>query len=384
MLVRWLLLLSGVIATVGGLTGCDKLPFGSSAGSEDVDEFAEFDEASADEASNLEHADGKVAADEPQYTAEAGDFALHLQVGARFPMIKTVEQRLTQQLGTGPVVGQTRLELRMSLLVEEQRQDARRLSVRYHRVRYLQDLGGEQVAYDSDNPPILVHPAALAYSGLKDNTFSFWLGADNRVIELIGFEEFLRRCTANVPLDQRNAVLQRLNSLRSEDGIASFVDDSIGLLPNPQDPQVSGKSLQVGSSWELRSSTNATGSSATRCMLKSLTPEIAEIAIVGTIDPSNFVDDVRQLKLTVRAGQCSGTCVVDRQTGMPRQSRIDRVVDMVATLADGTEIPQRKEVVTTVVAYLDQTPVEPATISRAAYETAPGNHTSLLPANGQR
>lgn len=383
MLVRWLLLLSGVVATVGGLTGCDKLPFGSSASSEDVDEFAEFDESAADEAPGFDSADAPTT-DDPQYTAEAGDFSLHLQVGARFPMIKTVEQRLTQQLGTGPVVGQTRLELRMSLLVEEQRQDARRLSVRYHRVRYAQDLGGEQVTYDSDAPPILVHPAALAYSGLKDNTFSFWLGADNRVTELVGFEEFLRRCTANVPLDQRNAVLQRLISLRSEDGIASFVDDSIGLLPNPHDPQVSGKSLQVGSSWELHSSQNASGSSGTRCMLKNLTPEIAEIAIVGTIDPSNYVDDVRQLKLTVRAGQCSGTCLVDRHTGMPRQSRIDRVVEMVAQLADGTEIPQRKEVVTTVVAYLEQAPAESATVSRAAFESGPGSSTGVLPVNGQR
>lgn len=119
-------------------------------------------------------------------------------------------------------------------------------------------------------------------------------------------------------------------------------------------------------------------------MLKNLTPEIAEIAIVGTIDPSNYVDDVRQLKLTVRAGQCSGTCLVDRHTGMPRQSRIDRVVEMVAQLADGTEIPQRKEVVTTVVAYLEQAPAESATVSRAAFESGPGSSTGVLPVNGQR
>ncbi|OYW24339.1 MAG: hypothetical protein B7Z55_02470, partial [Planctomycetales bacterium 12-60-4] len=187
MLARWLLLLSGVVATIGSLSGCDKLPFGSTAGVDDVDEFAEFDAASEDESAGFDALEHRTtdSLDEPVYTAEPSDLALQLPVGTRFPLVKTVDQRLTQQLGSGPVVGQTRLELRMSLLVEEQRQDARRLSVRYHRVRYAQDLGGEQVSYDSDNPPILIPPAALVYSGLKDNTFSFWLGADNRVKELV-------------------------------------------------------------------------------------------------------------------------------------------------------------------------------------------------------
>ena len=380
MLIRWLLLVSGCCLLLVGNVGCDKLPFGGAAKSND--DFADFDDFEEEDAPAFEgdaataHTHGTAdphlaVPEEPQYTATPAELSVQLQVGSRFPLVKTIEQRLTQQLPSGPVVGHTRLELQMSLLVEEQREGSRRMSVRYHRVRYSQDLGGEQMHYDSDAPPPSIPAAALAYAGLRDNTFGFWLGPDNRVGELVGFQEFLRRCVAHVPADQRNTAWQQLSSLGSEDGIASFVDDSIGLLPNPSDPQLAGKSLQVGSTWEMRPSLSQAGRAGTRCMLKTLTPQMAEIALMGSIEPSNYVDEVRQLKLTIRGGQCSGTCTVDRQTGMPTRSRIDRFVDMVAQLADGTEIPQRKEVVTTVVAYLDQSATAAHQVTPAGFQVAP-------------
>lgn len=370
---RWLLTLALCLGTPW-LTGCGKLPFGGSAANDEGEEFAELDEfddeSSADETTDAP-AESTGPDDFSQATADVRELALQLPVGARFPLIKTVEQRLTQQLATGPAVGQTRLELRMTLLVEEERPQARRLSVRYHKVRYSQNLGGEPLEYDSDQPPAVIPPAALAYSGLRDNGFSFWLGADNRILELVDFPEFLRRCVASIAPEQRNGVLQQLAALRSEDGIASFVDDSIGLLPNPADPQLSGQPLRVGSSWDLRPglSSAARSGSGMRCLLKNLTPQVAEIALVGMIEPSNYVDDQQRLKLTVQGGQCSGTCLVDRQTGLPTQSRIDRVIDMVAELADGTQIPQRKEVVTTMTAYVDQAGFEPAAgVSQVGYQ----------------
>lgn len=392
MLGRWLLLGMLLVAT-GGFAGCDKLPFGKSNASTS-DEFAEFDEFDDEAQSETElgaaaeatgpashgglasqsHSPNPSGIDSPE-TAPSS-LALNLRVGARFPLIKTVEQRLTQKLASGVTTGHTRLELRLSLLVDEMRPDARRLTVRYHRVRYSQNLGGEQVEYDSDQPPVITPPAALAYCGLKDNGFSFWVGADHQVKDLVGFEEFLRRCVAQVSPDLRNGVLQQLAIRRGEDGIANFVDDSIGLLPNPADPQFAGQPLQIGSSWTLPQTTSATG---TRCLLKGWTNETAEIALVGQIEPSNYVDDVRQLKLTVRGGQCTGTCVVDRQTGMPTQSRIDRVVDMVAQLPDGTEIPQRKEVVTTVVAFLDQP--QPSQAAAAPWGGTGGAQPPAQPAN---
>lgn len=374
--LRRIFLIAGWAVVTVGLVGCDKLPWGGGAQSNFDQEFADFadldapaDPASADPAS----ADAATPSDSPavDFGSEApislpnaSDLSLQLPVGARFPLVKTIEQRLTQQLKTGPVVGHSKLELQLSLLVEEQQDARRRIGVRYHRVRYWQDLGGEIVSYDSAAPPVITPPAALSYAGLKDNTFSFWLGPDNRVQELVGFNEFLRRCVAGVPLDQRQNVMTQLASLGSEDGLANFVDDSIGLLPNPADPQLAGQPLQVGSRWAVSSKS----SSGTQCLLQELTATTAQIAIVGQVSPSNYVDDIRQLKLTVQGGQCSGLCIVDRKTGMPTQCRIDRRVDMVAQLPDGTEIPQRKEIVTTVTAFLDQATAQD--MSNAVYQPA--------------
>lgn len=385
MLARWLLCVCCGLPCVTGLVGCNRLPFGNAAAEDD---FADFDEFSELDEEDAEDSDTQTAAaprskrtatpaePAPSETVTSSELALQLPVGSRFPLIKTIDQRLTQQLQSGPVVGHTHLELRMSLLVEEQKGQARRLGVRYHRVQYSQDLGGVAIQYDSDAPLSIVPQQALAYAGLKNNSFSFWLKPDNRVGELIGFEEFLRRCVAHVPPQERQAVLAQLASLSSEDGIANFIDDSIGLLPNPQDPQWAGQSLQIGSSW-TPSEQNASASGSgprTRCLLKGLTPQTAEIALLGQIEPSSYVDDIRQLTLTVRGGQCTGTCVVDRQTGMPTQSRIDRVVEMVARLPDGTEIPQRKEVVTQVVAYLEQQASALPGVMQTGHQSPAGLH----------
>lgn len=386
--VRWLIVVAGALL-VGSMTGCDRLPFGRSSSTDD--EFAEFDDFDATDEKSVELGDSSTAegpGSAPAYEAaalptSAQELSPQLPVGARFPLIKTVQQRLIQQLPTGPVVGTTWLELRMSLLVENQRPDARLVSVRYHRVMYRQDLGGEAVQYDSDAPPGPVHPAAIAYTGLKDNTFSFWLGSDHRIVELVGFEEFLRRCVAPIPADQRNAAWLQLSALRSEDGLANFVDDSLGLLPKPNDPRLAGKPLDVGSTWELgTSSLIRTPGSGTRCVMKSLTADTAEISLMGMIEPSSYVDDIRKLKLFVKGGQCSGLCRVDRRTGIPTQSRVDRLIDMVAQLPDGTEIPQRKEVTTTVTAYLDQQPSSTPATASMGHATAPGATPYASPAAG--
>jgi hypothetical protein len=336
------------------VTGCDKLPFGQTAATDFEDEFDEFGDIDEAPASQSRGGSPGRGAASPDLTATtANDLSLKLDVGQRFPLTKSVEQRLTQQLPTGPVVAHTRLELTMSLMVEEQRGPSRRLGVRYHRVRYQQDLGGERVEFDSAQPIAAVPSVAAAYAGLKDNGFSFWLGPDNRVGELIGFPEFLQRCVSHLSVEQRPVVLQQLQSLGSSDGLANFVDDSIGLLPNPADPQLAGQPLRVGSSWQ-HTPTGSSPGDAVRCLLKELSPQSAEISLLGVIPPTTYLDPIHQFRLTVRGGQLTGTCVVDRQTGMPTQSRVERTLEMVAQLPDGTEIPQRKDVLTTVVAYLDQ------------------------------
>jgi hypothetical protein len=372
---RWLRWAAGFGMACVLLTGCDKLPFGRTAANTELDdEFADLDAEPKGTGSDLGAGSSPAPGD---LAVNPQEFALKLEVGQRFPLVKAVEQRLTQQLSSGPVVGHSRLELTMSLQVEEVRGPQRRLAVRYHRMRFAQDLGGQYVEYDTANPVGTIPAAAMVYSGLKDNGFSFWLGPDNRVGELIGFAEFVQRCVSGLPAEQRPQAFQQLQSLRGDDSLANFVDDSIGLLPNPADPQFAGQPLRAGAVWQ-RPATNGSTSDGVRCLLKDLSPQSAEISLIGSIAPAIYVDPVHQLKLTVRSGQLTGTCVVDRTSGMPTQSRIERSLDMIAQLPDGTEIPQRKEVLTTVTAFLDQpgsapkaTYAAPATgVQPAAYQPA--------------
>ena len=124
---------------------------------------------------------------------------LNLAVGDRFPLLKTVEQTLTQQTPAGPSLSRSTLELLLAIEVEEVRDGNKRLGVRYHRVRYRQDIAGEQVEYDSEAPPHSLPAELQIYAGLLDNGFSFWIDADNQISELVGFNEFLTRCVRMVP-----------------------------------------------------------------------------------------------------------------------------------------------------------------------------------------
>ena len=364
-------LVAAVLA--GAVVGCEYLPGGLSEQADlEDDEFGELGDGTSE--TGVSEGDG--------FGSDAiPELALKLELGQRFPLYKTVEQRLTQSLAGGVVTGHSRLDLQLSLVVEEVRDLRRRLGVRYHRVLYRQDLGGQTVEYNSDQPAASIPAEALPYAGLKDNGFSFWVGADNQVLEVVGFSEFLQRCVQHVAADQRPAVLMQLRAMRSDDGLANFVDDSIGLLPNPAAPQQQGRTLAAGSSWDLPARTVSVGGAVgggsvctMRCLLKELTETTAEIALVGSIGPSSSSDELRQIRLTVRGGQCSGACTVDRSTGMPTKSRVERTLDMIAQLPDGTEIPQRKEVITTMVAYLEQGGTHTTTASEAQTRPA-GEHS---------
>lgn len=364
-----------VLPLVTSSLGCQYLPFGQSTAEKDDLAGLMDDEAPADDEND------------PNFdaTVEAGEFQLKLAKGRRFPLMKTVEQRITQASPNGTIVGYSKLELALSLVVEELRDNDCRLSVKYHRVRFAQDLGGQVVSYNSEEPAATIPPEALVYSGMKDNGFSFWLGADNQVLDLVGFDEFLQRCLRNVPADQRAAVAQQLQAMRTEDGLANFVDDSIGLLPNAAPGASSAGSLRIGSTWDVpvRKATRGDNApSVTRCRLTNLDDRTAEIALAGSIGPASYTDEVRRMRMNVRGGQTVGNCTVDRETGMPTKSRVERAIEMTAELADGKKIDQRKEVITTITAFLEQGATRPSAsreeaergrrqASRDEIETAP-------------
>ena len=290
-----------------------------------------------------------------------GELELKLKVGDRFPLTKRVEQRLTQADGQGVSVYRTLTEMLLSLSVEEIRDGNKLLSVRYHRVRYGQDIAGKKIEYSSDSPQQAIPPEALAYAGLHENGFSFWIGPDNRVVELIGFAEFLQRCVRNVPSQQRPTVLAQLEGTHSEKDLANFIDEGIGLLPYSDDPRHPAVAIKVGSAWDLKprmSEGPIPMQVNTRCVLKDLTDSTAEISLFGKIAsdraPVVVRDGNREMKVFVRGGHCSGTCKIDRRTGLPTNSLVNRYLEMTVQMADGSEIQQRKETLTSISSFLDQ------------------------------
>lgn len=340
---EWIRRVLVVTLFMAACPGCEYIPWGQQkAANNDLEDFDDLDDEDPD------------AAPLDDDEVPASSFALKLDKGRRFPLLKTVEQRITQSQPSGTTVGYSKLELMLSLIVEEARGDDRRLRVQYHRVRFAQDLGGQFVEYNSETPGGNIPMEALAYAGLKDNGFSFWLGPDNRVMDLVGFPEFLERCVQAVPADQRVAVSRQLQAMRPEDGLANFVDDSIGLLPNPMEESEAARVLQVGSTWNVTPKASGTGTTTTRCRLTNLDTKSAEIALAGSIGPSNYIDDLHRVRLQIKGGGCSGNCTVDRESGMPTKSRVERHLDMVCEMQDGSQINQRKEVITTIVAFLEQ------------------------------
>jgi len=289
-----------------------------------------------------------------------GELELKLKVGDRFPLTKRVEQRLTQQDGQGVSIYRSLTEMLLSLSVDEIRDGNKLLTVRYHRVRYGHDIAGKRVEYSSDSQQS-VPPEALAYAGLHENGFSFWIGPDNRVIELIGFTEFLQRCVRNVPPQLRASVLAQLEGTHSEKDLANFIDEGIGLLPYSNDPHHPAVAVKVGSAWDLKprmSEGPIPMQINTRCVLKELTDNTAEISLIGKVvnDAAPVVvrDGQRDMKVFVRGGHCSGTCQIDRRTGLPTKSLVNRYLEMTVQMADGSEIQQRKETLTSISSYLDQ------------------------------
>jgi hypothetical protein len=337
------------------ITGCS---YFQSANTDADEEIADFDETeSSDDEETAD--DSEPSRKTPRLTE--GELELKLTVGERFPLQRKIEQRLTQGDGMGGVlVNRSLVEMMLSLVVEEVRDGNKRLSVKYHRIHYGHNIAGRQVEYNSEStspPP----PEALAYAGLKNNGFSFWIGPDNRVVEIIGFQDFLQKCVQNVPAAQREAVLRQLERMQTDEGLANFVDDGIGLLPYSDDPKRPAVAVKVGAAWELKPRRTEGAmplSIATRCILKNLTDSSAEIGLIGKITGSStpvaVQDGGHTMRVQLKGGHCAGSCTIDRRTGLPTQSEVNRYLEMLVQLPDGTEIAQRKEILTSTMSFLDQ------------------------------
>lgn len=276
---------------------------------------------------------------------------LKLFPGDRFPLRKVVSQELTQAgLNGSPQVSRSQLELMLAITVKEVTADRTHLGITYDRVRFSQEIGEDRITYDSANPPQQIPPILQAYHGMVRDGFSFWIGQDNRIVEVVGFQEFLERCLANVPADRRQQVLLAMEAGTGEKGISDFIDNTIGLLPYNTE-------TSPGDTWRRprRISRPIPMELNTSYTLTNLDDQFAVVQIEGTIAPSTTLgqgaDTNPNVRITVLGGSSTGQCTLFRDTGLPRESRVTRTVDMKVTMANGIEFDQHKRTETVIEAY---------------------------------
>ena len=330
-----------------------------------------------------------------QSSARGERLELRLQKGDRFPLVKTVHQTLNQRSELAPALAETRLELTLVITVEEVRDDAILLGVRYSRVNYAHDVAGQQLAYDSSTHAGAVPWDALPYAGMINNGFSFWLGRDNSIREMVGYKEFLERCVAEVPLERRETLLSEISNRFGDDGVANFVDDSIGLLPynTTVDPDAATRVLP-GDVWtrERRLMQPVPVQLTSTYRLTDINDTTAEIDITGRIASGVAAALNSAGRLRISGGHSLGRCIVDRATGLPLEMNLTRYITMKLTTADEKEVVQEKTIVTTIRAFPEtRGPVTTAPVSTPIQRVSgfnepqnPQSSSSAQPNTGSR
>ena len=288
-------------------------------------------------------------------TVPAGEkLELRLKQGDRFPLYKTVEQTLVQKSDVVPAMARTKLELTLIITVDEVKSDAIRLGVQYSRVAYQHDVNGQQLSYDSDKHRGAVPWDAIPYAGMVNNGFAFWLGRNNSIREVVGYQDFLERCVANVPLERRETLLSEISNRFGDDGVANFVDDTIGLLPydNTVD-EAAATRVMPGDQWtrERRLMQPVPIHLTSVYRLVSLDDVSAEIEITGRVasGEAGAPSDVGRLRIL--GGQSIGRCLVDRATGLPLEMNLSRFMKMQLTTSDNQQVIQEKQIETTIKSF---------------------------------
>lgn len=359
------------LACCFGLSGCGENSFdglvGSNSDAPNVPLASEDDPFLNGNDSRIKSPDTEAVA-EDEKVAE-GDLSFSLKVGDRFPLQKTIEQTLVQQSSVGPVTSRSNLTLMFAITVDEEDVGRRRLGVRYQRVKYRQEILGELTEYDSQTNPSYVPDALQVYHGLAGNSFSFWIGADNRVVEVIEFNQFLKRCVRHAPAHKQQELLTQIVSTQEDEGFANFVDESIGLLP--YDPQATGRetAVKLYQQWEKSRTIMRPLPMEMRTgyTLSSLTRDRAGIMILGTIEPikASRLGPIQQVgakqSISLKQGKITGSCMIDRASGLPLLSRITREMDMTVEVPGQVPFEQRKTIVTTIESF----PTERTIFSRS-------------------
>ena len=326
------------------------------------------------------------AADAPADPAVSkARLTVNLEPGAKFPLKKTVKKTLTQSTLQGPVENTERIELFMSVTLEEVQDQNKKFRILYNRVKYESNMNGQRTQYDSTLPAGNVPTQALAYRGMVNNGFSFWVGADNKITEVVDFNNFLKRCLNHVPPHLADSVSQSLAHYSGQEGIANFVDDTIGLLPYDPDSPDGSSVVRLGGHWSKSRHFNdpVPMSLHSTYTLRELTDNVAKVEVMGDIVPAAAVSNPQQeVSLQIQGGHSVGTCTIDRETGLPLDSHMDHQLTMSVQL-NGMQFDQQKRVVTTVKMYPEQSPGAASTITAGQQPQQNGGLT-LTPASQTR
>jgi hypothetical protein len=252
----------------------------------------------------------------------------------------------------------------LMIQVGEQIDDRTRLQVRYDRVKYVRDLAGERLEYDSRQPPAEIPFALRMYHDMVKDGFSFWIDKENRIVESDDFRTFLTRCLRNIPEDKRQQVLFEAEANTGETGITDFIDNSIGLLPYGYH--------KPGDTWEKTRNVTRPIPMVVKNIytLKSLADDSAVISITGMISPSTTLTEPaaeQEVRVNVVGGRIEGSCTVFRDTGLPRESRVETVVEMLVHTGQ-VQFAQQQKTVTTIESY-PATPSSRPRVLNASLET---------------
>lgn len=279
---------------------------------------------------------------------------LQLAVNEKFPLVKTIHETIEQKTATGKITSHTTVQLFLAIQVMRVEPKRKTLRVDYRRVVYDQDVAGEKLHYDSDNPPRVLPVEVQAYDGLVGNGFEFVIGPDNKILDSQGFHEFLTRCFARVPAGQRAEVMDRFMQTTGDERVANFIDDSIGLLPFHKTP------VKAGDTWERNRKVDRPIPLhlSQTCTLQGIRNGVADIAIQGSVSPSATYAPTAQpqggLQLTVRSGKIYGACQIRAKNGLPVKSVINRTYDMIVRYPNGRQFAQTKTSKTKIEVYQQQ------------------------------
>ena len=338
--------------------------------SSDGDKAAEPESVAVDDA-RTEDASFFDDADPPPAVAPTAQ--QRLLVGDRFSYLKTVDQRITQRLPEQTATGGSRLTIGLSLEVEDvvdddlspaalpdRRPGDKRLKVHYHNVKFVQDIPGQEVNYDSDQPRGPVPPQAEAYRGLPGRGFSFWLDGRNQLQGLVGFQDFLDGCLQQAAPEQRTLVWKSLAGISEADNLANFVDEGIGLLPLD--------TVATGTTWRRQRTIQQPIPVTLQLQytITDTTAAVVDVAVGGTVAPQ-AARDIGSAQLEILGGRISGRCSINRHTGLPENCRIDQTVEMAVHLASGESITQTKQTITQLSVAPDDS-MRPAAIPYAGRE----------------